>query len=128
MGDSSYSLYGISSLASCTEMTMSLQGHYNLSNTSRKKTGHLSEVSVICHSLCRWLDHRKRKKVPEKHLLLFIVYAKAFDFVDHHKLWNILQEMEIPDHLTCLLRKLYAGQEATVRTGHGTTDWFQIGK
>ena len=58
----------------------------------------------------------------------FIDYAKAFDCVDHHKLWNILQEMGIPDHLTCLLRDLYAGQEATVRTGHGTTDWFQIGK
>ena len=51
-----------------------------------------------------------------------------FDFVDHNKLWKILKEMEIPDHLTCLLRNLYAGQEATVRTGHGTTDWFQIGK
>ena len=55
-------------------------------------------------------------------------YAKAFDCVDHNKLWKILKEMEIPDHLTCLLRNLYAGQEATVRAGHGTTDWFQIGK
>ena len=54
--------------------------------------------------------------------------TKAFDFVDHNKLWKILKEMGIPDHLTCLLRNLYAGQEATVRTGHGTTDWFQIGK
>ena len=54
--------------------------------------------------------------------------AKAFDCVDHKKLWKILKEMEIPDHLTCFLRNLYAGQEATVRTGHGTTDWFQIGK
>ena len=58
----------------------------------------------------------------------FIDYAKAFDFVDHNKLWKILKEMGIPDHLTCLLRNLSAGQEATVRTGHGTTDWFQIGK
>ena len=58
----------------------------------------------------------------------FIDCAKAFDCVDHNKLWKILQEMGIPDHLTCLLRNLYAGQEATVRTGHGTTDWFQIGK
>ena len=58
----------------------------------------------------------------------FIDYAKAFDSVDHDKLWKILQEMGIPDHLTCLLRNLYAGQEATSRTGHGTTDWFQIGK
>ena len=57
----------------------------------------------------------------------FIDYAKAFDCVDHHKLQKILKEMGIPDHLTCLLRNLYAGQEATVRTGHGTTDWFQIG-
>ena len=58
----------------------------------------------------------------------FIDYAKPFDSVDHNKLWKILKETGIPDHLTCLLRKLYAGQEATVRTGHGTTDWFQIGK
>ena len=58
----------------------------------------------------------------------FIDYAKAFDCVDHNKLWKILKEMGIPDQLTCLLRKLYAGQEATVRTGHGKTDWFQIGK
>ena len=58
----------------------------------------------------------------------FIDYAKAFDCVDHNKLWKILREMGIPDHLTFLLRNLYAGQEATVRTGHGTTDWFQIGK
>ena len=56
-----------------------------------------------------------------------VLYAKAFDCVDHNKLWNILKEMGIPDHLTCLLRDLYAGQEAAVRTGHGT-DWFQIGK
>ena len=58
----------------------------------------------------------------------FIDYAKAFDYVDHHKLWKILKEMGIPDHLTCLLRNLYAGQEATVRIGCGTTDWFQIRK
>ena len=58
----------------------------------------------------------------------FIVYAKAFDCVDHNKLWKILKEMEIPDHLTCLLGNLYAGQEATVKTGHGTTDWFQLEK
>ena len=58
----------------------------------------------------------------------FIDYAKAFDYVDHNKLWEILQEMRIPDHLTCLLRNLDSGQGATVRTGHGTTDWFQIEK
>ena len=60
--------------------------------------------------------------------ICFIDYAKAFDCVDHNKLWKILQEMRIPDHLTCLLRNVHAGQEATVRTGHGTTDWFQIRK
>ena len=58
----------------------------------------------------------------------FIDYAKAFDCVDHNKLWKILKEMGILEHLTCLMRNLYAGQEATVRTGHETTDWFQIGK
>ena len=58
----------------------------------------------------------------------FIDYGKAFHCVDHNKEWKILKEMGIPDHLTCLLRNLYVGQEATVRTGHGTTDWFQIGK
>ena len=60
--------------------------------------------------------------------ICFIDYAKAFDCVDHNKLWKILREMGIPDHLIYLLRNLYAGQEATVRTGHGTADWFQIGK
>ena len=59
---------------------------------------------------------------------LFIDYAKAFDFVDHSKLCKIFKEMGIPDHLTCLLKKLYAGQEAAVKTGHGTMDWFKIGK
>ena len=58
----------------------------------------------------------------------FLDYVKAFDCVDHNKLWKILKKMGIPDHLTCLLRNLYASQEAIVRTGHGTTDWFQIGK
>ena len=71
---------------------------------------------------------KKQKQSTEKHLLLFIDYAKDFDCVDHKKLWKIIQEMGIPDHLTCLLRNLYAGHEATIRTGHGTTDWFQIGK
>ena len=75
----------------------------------------------------RWII-KKAREFQKKHLFLFIDYAKAFDSVDHHKLWKILKEMGILDHLTCLLRNLYAGQEATVRTGHGTTDWFQIGK
>ena len=74
------------------------------------------------------LDHWKSKRVPEKHLFLLYWLRQAFDCVDHNKLWKILKEIGIPDHLTCLLRNLYAGQEATVRTGHGTTDWFQIGR
>ena len=75
------------------------------------------------------LDHGKSKREFQKNIYFcFIYYAKAFDSLDHNKLWKILQEMGIPDHLTCLLRNLYAGQEATVRTGHGTTDWFQTGK
>ena len=70
----------------------------------------------------------KKQEFQKNIYFCFIDYAKAFDCVDHNKLWKILQEMGKPDHLTCLLRNLYAGQEATVRTGHGTTDWFQIGK
>ena len=68
------------------------------------------------------------RSIQERAPVTTLNYAKAFDCVDHNKLWKILKEMGIPDHLTCLLRNLYAGQEATVRTGHGTTDWFQIGK
>ena len=70
----------------------------------------------------------KAREFQKNIYFYFIDYAKAFDCVDHKKLWKILKEMGIPDHLTCLLRNLYAGQEETVRTGHGTTDWFQIGK
>ena len=70
----------------------------------------------------------KAREFQKNIYFCFIDYAKAFDCVDHSKLWKILQEMGIPDHLTCLLRNLYAGQEATVRTVHGTIDWFQIGK
>ena len=75
----------------------------------------------------RWIMENARE-FQENIYFCFIDYAKAFDCVDHNKLWKILQEMGIPDHMTCLLRNLYAGQEVTVRTGHGTTDWFQIGK
>ena len=71
---------------------------------------------------------KKAREFQKNIYFCFIDYAKAFDCVDHNKLWKILKEMGIADHLTCLLRNLYAGQEATVRTGHGTTDWFQIGK
>ena len=70
----------------------------------------------------------KKQESSIKTSICFIDYAKAFDCVDHNKLWELLKEMGIPDHLTYLLRNLYVGQEATVRTGHGTTDWFQIGK
>ena len=70
----------------------------------------------------------KAREFQKNIYFCFIDYAKAFDYVVHNKLWTILKEMGIPDHLTCLLRNLYAGLEATVRTGHGTTDWFQIRK
>ena len=72
---------------------------------------------------------KKQESSRKKNIYFcFTDYAKVFDCVDHNKLWKILREMEIPDHLTCLLRNLYAGQQATVRTGHGKMDWFQIGK
>ena len=73
-------------------------------------------------------ESSNKEESSRKIYFCFIDYAKAFDCVDHKKLWKILKEMGIPDHLTCLLRNLYAGQEAAVRTGHGTTDWFQIVK
>ena len=75
----------------------------------------------------RWITEKARE-LQKNIYFCFIDYAKAFVYVDHHKLWKILKEMGIPNHLTCLLRNLCAGQEATVRTEHGTTDWFQIGK
>ena len=71
---------------------------------------------------------KKQESSRKTSIFCFIDYTKAFDCVDHNKLWTILKEMGIPDHLICLLRNLYTGKEATVRTGHGTTDWFQIGK
>ena len=75
----------------------------------------------------RWII-KKAREFQKSIYFCFIDYAKAFDCVDHNKLWEIVKEMGIPDNLTCLLRNLYTGQEATVRTGHGTTDWFQMGK
>ena len=75
----------------------------------------------------RWII-KKAREFQKNIYFCFIDYAKAFDCVDHNKLWKILKKSGTPDHLTCLLRNLYAGQEATVRTGHGKTDWFQIGK
>ena len=80
------------------------------------------QIANIC-----WII-QKAREFQKNIYFCFIDYAKAFDCVDHNKLWIILKEMGIPDYLICLLRNLYAGQEATIRTGHGTTDWFQIGK
>ena len=87
----------------------------------RKGRGTRDQVANI-----RWIMEIARE-FQKNIYFCFIDYAKAFNFVDHNKLWTILKEMGIPDHLTCLLRNLYAGQEATVRTAHETTDWFQIG-
>ena len=88
----------------------------------RKGRGTRDQIANI-----RWIIEKTRE-FQKNIYFCFIGYTKAFDCVDHNKLWKILQEMRIPDHLTCLLRNLYAGQEATVRNGHRTTDWFQIGK
>ena len=85
----------------------------------RKGRGTRDQIANI-----RWIIEKARE-FQKNIYFCFIVYAKAFDCVDHNKLWKILKEMGIPDHLTCFLRNLYAGQEATARTGHGTTDWFQ---
>ena len=88
----------------------------------RKGSGTRDQIANI-----HWIME-KAKEFQKNIYFCFIDYAKAFDSVDHKKLWKILKEIEIPDHLTCLLRNLYADQEATVRTGHGTADWFKIGK
>ena len=88
----------------------------------RKGRGTRDQIANI-----RWIIEKARE-FQKNIYFCFIDYAKTFDCVDHNKLWKILKEMVIPDHLICLLRNLYAGQEAPVRTEHGTTDWFQIGK
>ena len=88
----------------------------------RKGRGTRDQIANIC-----WISEKARE-FQKNIYFCFIDYDKVFDCVDHNKLWEILEEMGIPDHLSCLLRNLYAGQEATVRTGHGTTAWFQIGK
>ena len=88
----------------------------------RKGKGTRDQIANI-----RWIMEKARE-FQKNFYFCFTDYAKAFDCVDHNQLWKILKEMGIPGHLTCLLRNLHAGQEATVRTGHGTTDWFQIGK
>ena len=92
---------------------------FSLLCISIKGRGDRDQIVNIC-----WII----KKAREFQKNMYFDYGKAFDYVDHNKLWKILKEMGIPEYLTCLLRNLYAGQEATVRTGHGTTDWFQIGK
>ena len=88
----------------------------------RKGRGTRDQIANV-----HWIMEKARE-FQKNIYFCFIDYAKAFDCVDHNKLWKILKEMGIPDHLTCVWRNLYAGQEATVRTGHGTTDWFQTGK
>ena len=88
----------------------------------RKGRGTRDQIANIC-----WITE-KAKEFQKNIYFCFIDYGKAFNYVDHNKLWEILKEMGLSDHLICLLRNLYAGQEATVRTGHGTTDWFQIRK
>ena len=87
-----------------------------------EEEGSRDQIANIC-----WITEKARE-FQKNIYFCFIDYAKAFDCVDHNQLWKILQELGIPDHLICLLRNLYAGQEATVRTGNGTTDWFQIGR
>ena len=87
----------------------------------RKGRGTRAQIANICWIL------KKTREFQKNIYFYFIDYAKAFDCVDNNKLWKILKEIGIPDYLTCLLRNLYAGQEATVRTGYGTTDWFRIG-
>ena len=88
----------------------------------RKGRGTRDQIANI-----RWIIEKARE-LQKNIYFCFIDYAKAFDCVDHNKLWKIIKKMGIPDHLTCLLRNLYGGQKATVRTGHGTTDWFKTGK
>ena len=88
----------------------------------RKGRGTRDQIANIC-----WVMEKARE-FQKNISFCFIDYVKAFDCVDYNKVWKILQEMGIPDHFTCFLRNLYAGQEATVRTGHGTMDWSQIGK
>ena len=95
---------------------LDVQGGFRKGRRTRDQTANI-----------RWIVEKARE-FQKTIYFCFVDYAEAFDCVDNKKLWKILKQMGIPDHLTCLLRNLYTGQEATVRTGHGTTDWFQIGK
>ena len=124
-------------LNSCTHLTRQQSNAQNsLSEASIVRAPRTSRCSSWIQktqgnqrSNCQHLlDHRKGRRIPEIIYSCFIDHAKAFDCMDHDKLWKILSEMGIPDHLICLLRNLYTGQETTVRTRQGTTDWFQIGK
>ena len=128
-----YSNYGTIALISHASKVMlkivqaRLQQHMNqelpyVQVGFRKGRGIRDQIANIC-----WINEKARE-FQKNIYFCFIDYAKAVDHVDHKKLWKILQERGIPDHLTCFLRNLYAGQEATVRTGHRTTDWFQMGK
>ena len=93
----------------------------DLQDGFRKGKGTRDEIANIC-----WITEKARE-LQKNIYFCFIDYAKAFGYVDHNKLWEMLKEMEVPDHLTCLLRNLYVGQEVQVRPLHGTTDWFKIG-
>ena len=114
-------------LHNCTHLQAKLQQYVSyewpdVQAGFRKGRGTRDQIANIC-----WIIEKARE-FQKNIYFCFFELSKAFDCVDHNKLWKILKEMEIPDHLTYLLRNLYAGQEATVRIGHGTTDWFQIGK
>ena len=117
-------------------MSYSPRGHKESETTKRlthiytvQMTEYISDQLRNVRSNCQYLlDNRKRKKNPKIIYFCFLDFSKNFHCVDHNKLWKILKEMEIPNLLTCLLRNLYVDQEATARTRHGTTDWFQVGK
>ena len=117
---------------SSAHRTFSKIGHILGHKSSLDKLKKIEIISSIFsdHNAVKLdVNYIKKAREFQKNIYFwFIDYAKAFDCVDHNKLWKILKEMGIPDHLTCLLRNLYTGEETTVRTGHGTTDWFQIGK
>ena len=124
---SNYRTIALSSHASKIMLQASLQQYANqelpeVQARFRKGRGTRDQIVNIC-----WIIE-KTNEFQKNINFCFIDYAKAFDYDDHNKQWKILKEMEKPDHFICLLRNLYAEQEATVRTGHGTTDWFQIGK
>ena len=121
-------------IPACQMILVTLIGHctYTVFRLQFSSVQPLSRVRLFATpwiAACQASLSITNSQISPKHIhFCFIDYAKAFDHVNHNKPWKILQEMGMPDHLTCFLRNLYAGQEATVRTGHGTTDWFQIWK